>query len=148
LRQFEHWSAERAAEHALTASQHQLLLAIRGHADADGPTISQAAEYLLVRHHSAVELIDRSENIGLVQRVRDAEDHRVVRLRLSMAGEQILADLASAHLEELARLTPLFQSLLDNPGQPLMHDRSETPSAAIINTSRIVTNSVAGSEAS
>lgn len=99
LRRFERWSAEQAAEHGLTASPHQLLLAIRGH-DADtGPTISQAAEYLLVRHHSAV---DRSEKAGLVQRVRDRDDHRVVRLRLSPAGERVVADLSSVHVEELA----------------------------------------------
>lgn len=113
LRRFERWSAERAAEHGLTASQHQLLLAIRGHDAGTGPTISQAAEYLLVRHHSAVELVDRSEKAGLVQRVRDPDDHRVVRLRLSPAGEQAVADLSSVHLEELARLTPLFETLLD-----------------------------------
>ena len=121
LRQFERWSAEQAAEHGLTGSQHQLLLAVRGDADAVGPTIGQAAEYLLIRHHSAVELVDRSVRAGLLERVRDAEDHRVVRLRLSPAGERMLADLSSAHLEELARLTPLLQSMLgalgNDPGR-------------------------------
>jgi DNA-binding MarR family transcriptional regulator len=118
LRRFEHWSAEQAAAHGLTASQHQLLLAVRGHAQA-GPTIGQAADYLLIRHHSAVELVDRSVRAGLVERVRDADDHRVVRLRLSSAGERVLADLSSAHLEELARLTPLLQAMLGAlGGQP------------------------------
>lgn len=112
LRQFERWSADQAAEHNLTASQHQLLLAIHGHDSDNGPTITEAAEYLLIRHHSAVELVDRTEKAGLVERVRDADDHRVVRLRLSSDGEQLLADLSSAHLEELARLGPLFESML------------------------------------
>lgn len=112
LRRFERWSAKQAAAHQLTARQHQLLLAIRGHDSDSGPTISQAADYLLIRHHSAVELIDRSEKAGLVRRTRDNDDHRVVRLRLSRAGEQLLADLSSAHLEELARLGPLFESML------------------------------------
>ncbi len=113
LRQFERWSAEQAAEHGLTASQHQLLLAVRGHAEQQGPTIGQVADYLLIRHHSAVELADRTERAGLIERVRYADDHRAVRLRLSPDGERILAALTGAHLEELARLSELFQSLID-----------------------------------
>jgi DNA-binding MarR family transcriptional regulator len=113
LRQFERWSAAQAAALGVTASQHQLMLAIRGHDPVLGPTISQIADYLLIRHHSAVELADRSERAGLVRRVGDPDDHRVVRLELSSAGEQILADLSSSHLEELARLGPLLRGLLD-----------------------------------
>lgn len=112
LRRFEAWSAQQAADHGLTASQHQLLLAIAGHDTPLGPTISQAADYLLIKHHSAVELVDRTEKAGLVRRVRDTEDHRVVRLTLSPTARRVLADLSTAHLEELARLGPLFESLL------------------------------------
>lgn len=112
LRQFERWSAEQAAAHGVTASQHQLLLAVRGHEEVQGPTIGQVSEYLLIRHHSAVELADRTERAGLIERVRDAEDHRAVRLLLSAEGERILAALTGAHLEELTRLTALFQSLI------------------------------------
>jgi DNA-binding MarR family transcriptional regulator len=113
LRQFERWSAEQAAAHGLTASQHQLMLAVRGHPDPQGPTIGEAADYLLIRHHSAVELADRSEKAGLIVRARDTDDHRAVRLQLSAAGARILEDLTSAHLEEIARLTPLFESMID-----------------------------------
>ena len=113
LRRFERWSAEQAAGQGLTASQHQLMLAVRGHDDPAGPTISQTADYLLIRHHSAVELADRCEKAGLIIRVRDAADHRTVRLRLSPSGTGILEALTSAHLDELARLTPLFQSLIE-----------------------------------
>jgi DNA-binding MarR family transcriptional regulator len=113
LRRFERWSAEQAATHGLTTSQHQLLLAVRGHHDPHGPTIGEAADYLLIRHHSAVELVDRTEKAGLILRTRDAEDRRAVRLRLSPRGTRLLAALSSAHLEEIARLTPLFESFLD-----------------------------------
>ena len=121
LRRFERWSAEQAASHGVTPSQHQLLLAIRGHTGLDaanGLRIGQAADYLLIRHHSAVELIDRCEDAGLIERSRDPDDRRVVRLRLSQHGAQVLADLAGAHLEELARLTPLFEAMLDTLGSP------------------------------
>jgi DNA-binding MarR family transcriptional regulator len=112
LRRFERWSAEQAATQGLTASQHQLLLAVRGHAEPQGPTIRQVADYLLVRHHSAVELADRTEAAGLITRTRDEADHRVVRLRLTADGERVLSALSAAHLEELANLTVLFESLI------------------------------------
>lgn len=113
LRRFERWSAEQAATEGLTASQHQLMLAVRGHGDPAGPTIRQTAEYLLIRHHSAVELADRCAKADLIVRVPDAIDHRIVRLQLSRDGARRLAALTSAHLEEIARLTPLFESLID-----------------------------------
>jgi DNA-binding MarR family transcriptional regulator len=48
--------------------------------------------------------------------VRDADDHRVVRLELTPGGARILTELSEAHLEELARLTPLFQTMLATLG--------------------------------
>ncbi len=113
LRRFERWSADQAAAHGLTASQHQVLLAIRGHAEPQGPTIGQVADYLLIRHHSTVELVDRTEHLGLIIRSRDPDDHRAVRLKLADHGAQVLESLTSAHLEELERLTALFQALTD-----------------------------------
>ncbi len=111
LRRFQRWSADQAAAHGLTASQHQLLLAIRGHDEPQGPTIGQVADYLLIRHHSAVELVDRTERLGLILRSRDPEDHRAVRLKLDDHGTQILETLTSAHLEELERLAALLETL-------------------------------------
>lgn len=111
LRRFERWSAEQAAEHGLTASQHQLMLAIRGHDEPQGPTIGQVADYLLTRHHSVVELVDRTERLGLIIRNGDPDDHRVVRLTLAEHGARVLESLTGAHLEELDRLTTLFQAL-------------------------------------
>ena len=104
LRRFLRWSEALAAEAGLTPVQHQLLLAIRGHADPRGPTISEVAGYLLVRHHSVVQLVDRAERAGLVTRVPDREDGRIVRLTLSRHGSDRLADLAAATKEELSRL--------------------------------------------
>jgi DNA-binding MarR family transcriptional regulator len=113
LRRFEHWSAARAGEHGLTTSQHQLLLAVRGHAAPAAPTIGEVAGYLMVRHNTAVELVDRTQELGLLQRHRDPADHRVVRLSLTSAGRARLAELSGAHLEELARLARLIGELAD-----------------------------------
>lgn len=105
LRRFERWSAEQAQAAGLTPMQHQLLLAIRGHVDPRGPTIGNVADYLLLRHHSAVELTQRAEAAGLVRRIRDSGDHRVIRLELTDVGHDRLEALTAMHVEELQRLT-------------------------------------------
>jgi DNA-binding MarR family transcriptional regulator len=110
LRRFLHWSEEQAKEAGLTGPQHQLLLAIRGHGVA-APSIRDVAEHLLLRHHSVVELVDRAVRSGLVRRVADADDQRVVRLELTDDGDARLSSLASAHLEELSRLRAQMASL-------------------------------------
>ena len=106
LRRFLRWSEEQAQAAGVSPVQHQLLLAIRGHPDARGPTIGDVAEYLLLRHHSAVELIDRAVTAGLVRRSQDRDDHRVVRLQLTARGAEKLRRLTAVTLEELARLSP------------------------------------------
>lgn len=104
LRRFLRWSEQQAAEAGVTPAQHQLLLAIRGHSDQRGPTIGEVADYLLLRHHSTVGLVDRADAAGLVTRHRDPDDHRLVRLRLTPTGESCLEALSALHLEELDRL--------------------------------------------
>jgi uncharacterized protein YeaO (DUF488 family) len=104
LRKYMHWSEQQAQAVGLTPAHHQLLLAIRGHDDPRGPTIGDVAGYLLLRHHSTVELAQRAGALGLIQRVDDPEDGRVVRLKLTGKGAAALEKLASLHLEELSRL--------------------------------------------
>jgi len=115
LRRFLRWSERQAAAAGLTAAQHQLLLAIRGDPGPDAPTIGDVAGHLLLRHHSAVGLVDRTVGAGLVERLPDSDDHRVVRLRLTPAGGRRLASLAALHLEEIDRLStrgaPLWAGL-------------------------------------
>jgi len=104
LRQFQRWSEDQARAAGLTPAQHQLLLAIRGHADPRGPTISDVADYLLLRHHSVVGLVDRADAAGLITRTRDAADRRVVRLHLTDDGARRLEALSELHAVELDRL--------------------------------------------
>jgi DNA-binding MarR family transcriptional regulator len=111
LRRFLSWSGQQAAAAGITPAQHQLLLAVRGHPDLRGPTIGEIAGYLLVRHHSAVELIDRAEAAGLVDRRADSEDGRTVRVALTADGRKRLERLAAAHLEELDRMTSELHTL-------------------------------------
>lgn len=112
LRAFLRWSEAQANAIGLTATQHQLLLAIRGH--GSDPSIGEIAEHLLLRHHSVVGLVDRTVAAGLVERVTDSLDHRIARVRLTRAGAAKVAQLSSAHLEELSRLRPSFTALWSN----------------------------------
>ncbi|MCA1845502.1 MAG: MarR family transcriptional regulator [Actinobacteria bacterium] len=112
LRRFGRFSEEQATQHHMTASQYQLLLAIRGHGDARGPTIADVARALAVRHHSAVGLVDRTQDLGLIERRRDAEDHRLVRLALTPMGHDRVNALARAHLKELRQLAEVLGALL------------------------------------
>src|SRR5437764_14937251 len=83
LRRFLRWSEEQAKAAGLTPVKHQLLLAVRGHTDPAGPTVGEIADYLVLRHHSAVGLIDRAVADGLVRRNRDAQSKSVVRITLT-----------------------------------------------------------------
>jgi DNA-binding MarR family transcriptional regulator len=114
LRRFDQWSAKRAGDFGLTHAQHQLLLAIRGHGDSRGPTIGDVAEHLLVRHHTAVELANRAQELGLIARTRDRHDRRIVRLALTAKGRRRIRSLTAAHLEELRELAPVLTALVDH----------------------------------
>jgi DNA-binding MarR family transcriptional regulator len=113
LRRFLHWSEEQARAAGLTPAQHQLLLAVRGHADPRGPTVGDVAEHLLLRHHSAVGLIDRAAGADLVVRGQDPDNPSAVRLRLTALGARKLEELSELHLEELAHLAPTMHALWD-----------------------------------
>jgi DNA-binding MarR family transcriptional regulator len=105
LRGFLSWSEAEARSHGLTPTHHQLLLAIRGWPGRDAPTIGDVAAELRLKHHSAVELVDRAEQRGLVERRHDDVDRRVVRLHLTEEGRSKLHELSIAHVEELRRLS-------------------------------------------
>ncbi|MFC5745707.1 MarR family transcriptional regulator [Actinomadura rugatobispora] len=121
LRRFLAWSEQHARAAGVTPRQHQLLLAIKGHGGSCGPTIGELADYLMLRHHSTVELVDRAEEARLVARDRDAADARVIRVRLRPDGERILTALTRRHLIELGELAPVLDhlaALLEHLGDP------------------------------
>ncbi len=103
LRSFLHFSEEAARSAGLTPSQHQLLLAIRGADTEQPPAIGDIADWMKLRHHSTVELVNRAEHSGLVTRIPDPADHRRQRLILTDLGEARLDTLSTLHREELRR---------------------------------------------
>jgi DNA-binding MarR family transcriptional regulator len=119
LRRFNHWSEEQAKTVGLTHMQHQLLLAIKGHRGERPPAIGEVAELLLLRHHSAVELVNRAQAAGFVERQRDGDDARVVRLVLTAKGEECIEQLTALHIAELGQLAPLLGHVTGEDHQPV-----------------------------
>lgn len=111
LRQFMAFSENRAGDHGLTPQQHQALLAIRA-ATGTGATIGYVADRLILKPHSASGLIDRLVTLKLVERRASATDRRQTHLVLTAQAHDILAQLSSAHREEILRLRPMLMDLL------------------------------------
>lgn len=114
LRRFLRWSDHEAQAAGVTPAQHQLLLAVRGHADPQGPTVGDVADYLVLRHHSAVGLVDRAAAADLIKRAKDRENPSAVRLRLTEKGSRTLEALSELHLREIAQLAPTMHGLWEN----------------------------------
>lgn len=107
LRRFQVFSEAKAAEAGLTPQQHQALLAIRA-ADPDDATVGYVAQRLIVKPHSASELVDRLEAQGLVRREPTPSDRRRALLRLTPQAIETLSDLSAVHREEIRGLQPLL----------------------------------------
>lgn len=122
LREFQRWSEDQAEAAGLTHVQHQLLVAIKGHPENQPPTVGDLAGYLLLRPHSTVELIDRAETAGLVERVPDDNDRRVVRVRLTKAGDRAVERLTMAHLSRLHELAAVLDELVSRHGSEAAND--------------------------
>ncbi|AHB47820.1 MarR family transcriptional regulator [Hyphomicrobium nitrativorans NL23] len=112
LRQFFAFSEQAADEAGLSPQQYQALLAIKGAPDGSELGIQEIAARLMIRHHSAVELVNRLENNGFVVRVKSKVDARRVQVRTTAKTERIMDGLAAAHLRELKGIRPVLDQLL------------------------------------
>jgi DNA-binding MarR family transcriptional regulator len=104
LRKFLSFSEQVARRAGLTPQQHLLLLGVAGFTDKDCATVGDIADFLQVRHHSAVGLIDRAEAAGLVRREVNPDDQRVVYVSLTPIGSRKLRMLTALHRKELSGL--------------------------------------------
>jgi DNA-binding MarR family transcriptional regulator len=108
LRRFLRFSELAAARVGLTSQHYQAMLVLRGCPDDKRVTINDLAQQLLIKHNSAVELVDRLAREGLAVRQPSSADRRKVELRLTARGRQVLAKLAAMHRTELHRVGPLL----------------------------------------
>ena len=112
LREFLRFSEEAAAAVGITAQHYQAMLILRAGADGEACSINDLARQLLIKHNSAVGLVDRLAEEGLVVREPSRADRRKVDLRLSAKGRQLLARLAAMHRAELERIGPQLERLI------------------------------------
>jgi DNA-binding MarR family transcriptional regulator len=114
LRRFLRFSEEAARAAGLEPRQHQLLLALKGLPERAEPTVSELAERLQIKHHSAVELIDRLAGRGFVRRRRARDDRRKVLVEITSEGEKVLRNLSVQHRAELRTAGPALAAVLDS----------------------------------
>jgi DNA-binding MarR family transcriptional regulator len=129
-------AAARAA--GLEPQQYQFLLMVRGLPEDQEATIRTLAERLALKHHSAVELIDRLEAHGYVRRTRGHDDRRRVRVSLLPRGQRMLEVVARQRINELRssgrQLVRAIEQLLDGPQKP--HSDSGAKTSAIESEAR------------
>ncbi len=104
IRSYLRFSEEMARRQGITPQQYQLMLAIKGFPGRDWAVVRELADQLQLRHHSVVELINRAQLAGLVERSADRDDRRAVRIQLTKEGERLLSRLSGLHRDELRRM--------------------------------------------
>jgi DNA-binding MarR family transcriptional regulator len=120
IRRYLRFSEETVRGHGLAPQQYVLLLALKGFPSREWATVRELADRLQLRHHSVVELVNRAQGQGLVERAAHPDDARAVRVVLTEDGEAILARLSALHRDELRRME-LALSL------PIWHDERDPP---------------------
>lgn len=113
IRQFLAFSEEGARAHGLTSQQHQALLAIKAHRGPDPISIGDLAECLLIKNHSAVELVARLVERDLVSRADDAADRRRVVLALRPRGADILETISRRNLGRLRQGADILAEIIE-----------------------------------
>jgi DNA-binding MarR family transcriptional regulator len=116
VRKFIHANEEAARRAGLTPQHHQLLLGVAGFTGKGWATVSELAEFLQVRHHSAVGLVDRAQALGLVRRQAGPDDRREVRVSLTAEGTRKLRTLSDLHHRELLSMRRFDVSFMERQG--------------------------------
>jgi DNA-binding MarR family transcriptional regulator len=101
IRHFLRESDAAAHQLGLEPQQYLLLLAVRGLPHDMRPTIRTLAERLGLKHNSTVELINRLQSRGYVQRIRSPEDRRCVLVSLLPCGQKLLEQVARQRITEV-----------------------------------------------
>jgi DNA-binding MarR family transcriptional regulator len=118
LRKFLRFSERAATRAGLTSQHYQAMLVLRGCPEDRRVTIADLAEQLLIKHNSAVELVDRLVAENLVIRKASSADRRKVELRLTGHGREVLAKLAAVHRAELQRIGPVLKRFFAELSRP------------------------------
>ncbi|WP_457795914.1 MarR family winged helix-turn-helix transcriptional regulator [Methylocystis sp. S23] len=113
LRRFLAFSEAAAAEVGLTMQWYQALLVVKTYRGGDHISVGELAEQLMIRDHSAAELVSRLAQAKLVRRVTDPADRRRSLIVMTPMGNRRLDRLAVVHLNKLRENKGAFLSLFD-----------------------------------
>lgn len=113
IRQFLAFSEEGARAYGLTSQQHQALLAIKAHRGPDPISIGDLAQCLLIKNHSAVELVARLIERDLVSRRDHEADRRRVVLALRPRGVDILETISRRNLGQLRQGADILAEIIE-----------------------------------
>jgi DNA-binding MarR family transcriptional regulator len=102
-----------AAEAGITPEQYEALLALKVYSAAAGLTMTELSEWLQVKHHTAVSLVDKLEKLGFVRRTHGVTDRRHVYVALTVSGSRVLSKVAVLHRREMRVRSPeMIKALL------------------------------------
>lgn len=124
IRQFLAFSEQGAREHGLTAQQHQALLAIKAHPGPGPISIGDLAQSLLIKNHSAVELVARLVERDLVARRDSDADRRRVILTLRPRGVETLEIISRRNLARLNEGADILAGIIEparRAARPIMY---------------------------
>lgn len=112
LRRFLEFSESDAKALGLSPQQHQALLAVQAHPGPSAMTVGELARCLMIKNHSALGLVERLVERGLLARTPSPEDRRRVLLALSDTGRLKLETISRNNLGQLKSTLPVFTDLL------------------------------------
>ena len=129
MRRFISFSESVCDQAGVSAQQYQLLQVVATLPDGRAASISYIAERMVIRHNSAVELVDRAERAGLVRRVVDGSDHRRSLVEIAGRGNELLAELVPTHVSEIrtagGELLESLQQLMGNKASSLRRGQND-----------------------
>lgn len=85
----------------ITSPQFNALLTLKDHPSI---TMGELCEKLFLACSTATDLIDRMEKNGFLERNRDAQDRRVIRLSISEKGKQVISEVIVARRRYVASI--------------------------------------------
>ena len=112
LRIFLSFSETNVRKAGLTSQQYQALLAVKGWAGPNPMHVGELARLLLIKHHTAGELVARMTSRGLVRRTVDPTDNRRVLVTLTKKGMDRLKKVAAVNFKHLGGASSAFSKVL------------------------------------
>jgi DNA-binding MarR family transcriptional regulator len=110
LRRFLRFGEEASRAAGVTAVQYHLMLHTQGFPGRDWASIGELAERLQTQPHGVLALVGRCEEAGLVRRMDNAADGRLVEVHLTAKGRRCIDKVAAQHQAQLGELATVIEA--------------------------------------